>query len=101
MRKNGRHVFWGGLTLAAENEGVGLFDMELAAFTRLGGSIRYESAVTELMTDRDKVVGVKVGDEEISADAVILACGGFEANAERRATGWAATGTRLRCAAHR
>ncbi|WP_108815295.1 FAD-dependent tricarballylate dehydrogenase TcuA [Loktanella sp. Alg231-35] len=84
FEKNGRHVFWGGLTLAAENEGVGLFDMELAAFTRLGGTIRYESAVTELMTDGDTVIGVKVGDEEISGDAVILACGGFEASAERR-----------------
>ncbi|MGB2126777.1 FAD-binding protein, partial [Planktomarina sp.] len=31
FEKAGRHVFWGGLTLAAENEGVGLFDMELAA----------------------------------------------------------------------
>ena len=31
--------FWGGLTLAAENEGVGLFDQELAAFLSLGGKI--------------------------------------------------------------
>ena len=27
--KNGKHIFWGGLTLASENEGVGLFDQEL------------------------------------------------------------------------
>jgi|GEM_PF-4051382 len=31
-------------TLADEGEGVGLFEMELAAFRRLGGRIRYESA---------------------------------------------------------
>ena len=84
FEKDGRHVFWGGLTLAAENEGVGLFDMELAAFEALGGVIRYNSAVTELVTDDGKVTGVKVGDEVINADAVILACGGFEASAERR-----------------
>ena len=35
--KDGKHIFWGGLTLAAENEGVGLFDQELAAFLSLGG----------------------------------------------------------------
>ena len=35
FEKDGKFIFWGGLTLAAENEGVGLFDMELAAFQRL------------------------------------------------------------------
>ncbi|MGI9395124.1 MAG: FAD-dependent tricarballylate dehydrogenase TcuA [Boseongicola sp.] len=85
FEKDGRHVFWGGLTLAAENEGVGLFDQELAAFTRLGGEIRYETAVAELMTDNGKVVGVVTNTgEEMPADAVILACGGFEASAELR-----------------
>lgn len=84
FEKDGRHVFWGGLTLAAENEGVGLFDMELAAFTRLGGDIRYNSAVTGLVTQDGKVAGVTVGEETLFADAVILACGGFEASAARR-----------------
>jgi len=84
FEKDGRHVFWGGLTLAAENEGVGLFDMELAAFKRLGGTIRYNSAVTELLTQNGQVTGVRVGDEEIQADAVILACGGFEASSDLR-----------------
>ncbi|WP_375279762.1 FAD-dependent tricarballylate dehydrogenase TcuA [Pseudooctadecabacter sp.] len=84
FEKDGRHVFWGGLTLAAENEGVGLFDMELAAFERMGGVIRYDSAVTGLVMDGGRVTGVKVGDETVEADAVILACGGFEASSERR-----------------
>ena len=85
FEKDGRHVFWGGLTLAAENEGTGLFEMELAAFERLGGTIRYDSAVTELATKDGRVIGVHVGDEIIPADAVILACGGFEASAKMRA----------------
>lgn len=84
FEKDGRHVFWGGLTLAAENEGVGLFDMELAAFEALGGRIRYNAAVTDLMTESGRVIGVKVGEEEIQADAVILACGGFEASSDLR-----------------
>ncbi|MEM7295160.1 MAG: FAD-dependent tricarballylate dehydrogenase TcuA [Pseudomonadota bacterium] len=85
FEKDGRFVFWGGLTLAANNEGVGLFEMERDAFERLGGKLRYEAGVTDLMTDGDRVTGVRVGDEEIVADAVILGCGGFEASEEMRA----------------
>jgi len=80
FEKDGRHVFWGGLTLAAENEGVGLFDMEMAAVERMGGTVRYNSAVTGLVTQGARVTGVRVGDEVLHADAVILASGGFEAN---------------------
>lgn len=80
FEKDGRLVFWGGLTLAAENEGVGLFDMELAAVERMGGTVRYNSAVTGLVTEGDRVTGVCIGNEVLHADAVILACGGFEAN---------------------
>ena len=80
FEKDGRHIFWGGLTLAAQNEGVGLFDMELAAVRRMGGTVRYNSAVTGLIQDGNRVTGVKVGKEEIRADAVILASGGFEAD---------------------
>lgn len=84
FEKDGKHIFWGGLTLAAENEGVGLFDMELAAFERLGGTLRYEAGVTGLVVNDGRVAGVQVGDEVIDADAVILACGGFESNDEMR-----------------
>ena len=84
FERDGRRVFWGGLTLAAENEGVGLFDMELAAFKKLGGDIRFNSGVTELINENRRVVGVKVGETALKADAVILACGGFEANDEMR-----------------
>ncbi|MEM1373022.1 MAG: FAD-dependent tricarballylate dehydrogenase TcuA [Pseudomonadota bacterium] len=84
FEKDGKIIFWGGLTLASENEGVGLFDMELATFERLGGRIRYGAGVTGLITDDDRVCGVRVGEEEIAADAVILACGGFEASDEMR-----------------
>lgn len=84
FEKDGKHIFWGGLTLAAENEGVGLFDMELAAVERLGGSIRYDAEVTGLVVQDGSVVGVKIRDETLLADAVILASGGFEASEELR-----------------
>ena len=81
FEKDGRHVFWGGLTLASENEGVGLFEQELAAFQKLGGEIRYEEAVVDLSIESGRVTGVLTSHgAEITADAVILACGGFEAN---------------------
>ena len=86
FEKDGKFIFWGGLTLAAENEGVGLFDMELAAFQRLGGETRYNAGMAELLTDGDCVVGVVLDNgEEILAKSTILACGGFEANEDMRA----------------
>ncbi len=85
FEKDGRHVFWGGLTLASENEGVGLFDQELAAFKSMGGQIRYGVAVTELTSEEGRVTGVKTSTgETLLADAVILACGGFESSPEMR-----------------
>ena len=82
--KDGKHIFWGGLTLASENEGVGLFNQELRAFKSLGGSIFYECPVTNLVFENEKVKGVYVDQEKIEANSVILASGGFEANDELR-----------------
>ena len=84
FEKDGQIVFWGGLTLAAENEGVGLFEMERAAFLRLGGEISYGAGVTGLVGNGQRVAGVRIGDQALNADAVILACGGFEASKELR-----------------
>ena len=58
--------------------------MELAAVEKMGGTVRYNSAVTGLLIEEDRVIGVQVGDEELHADAVILASGGFEANEDLR-----------------
>lgn len=85
FERDGRIVFWGGLVLAAENEGVGLFEMERAALLRAGGVIRHDAPVTALVVEDGRVTGVETGQETIAADAVILACGGFEASAELRA----------------
>ena len=84
FEKDGKIVFWGGLTLAAQNEGVGLYDMEAAAFKKLGGSLQFNAGVTGLVTSDNAVTGVRVGDQNITADAVILACGGFEADEQLR-----------------
>ena len=82
--KDGKHIFWGGLTLASENEGLGLFNQELKAYLALGGLINYESPVTKILFENSEVVGVLVNNKSIEADSVILASGGFEANDELR-----------------
>ena len=89
FEKDGRFVFWGGLTLAAQNEGVGLFEAERDALIRLGGEIRYGCAAERLLTEGDRVVGVAVRGsdgsvEDLRAGAVVLASGGFEASEKLR-----------------
>ena len=85
FEKDGKIIFWGGLTLAAENEGVGLYDMERAAFQRLGGTLQYNAEFSDLLTEDARVTGVRLADGRvISAKSVILACGGFESNTDMR-----------------
>ncbi|WP_062228198.1 FAD-dependent tricarballylate dehydrogenase TcuA [Aureimonas frigidaquae] len=89
FQKDGKHVFWGGLTLAAEDEGVGLVAAQTRAVLSKGGQIRYDCEVVELIVEGERVVGVRTRDAagkpgEIRAGAVVLGCGGFEANAALR-----------------
>ena len=89
FEKNGKYVFWGGLTLAAKNEGVGLFEAQRQRFLELGGVIDYQCAMTNLITHGGSVTGVEATNADgekytMNAKAVILGCGGFEANAELR-----------------
>lgn len=89
FEKDGRHVFWGGLTLASRDEGVGLFEQERAAFENGGGTLRYAAPVVDLLAQNGRVQGVIVegadGRKTLTAGAVVLACGGFEANDAWRA----------------
>jgi tricarballylate dehydrogenase len=79
-----------GAIARAAHEGVGLSESWFAAAAKAGVEIRYATGATDLLVDRrGRVVGVKVhgpdGMAEISAKAVVLGCGGFEANAQWRA----------------
>jgi len=88
FERDGRHVFWGGLTLAARGEGDGLVDAELEEYQRLGGLIRYRANCLKLLHSDGRICGVEFttpqGIESASCDAVVLACGGFEASRELR-----------------
>jgi tricarballylate dehydrogenase len=85
----GKFRFWGGLVLEAVGGGAGLIDMEYASAAKAGIDVRFEAKATRLLTDdRGRVTGVMVrtpeGTETITAGAVVLASGGFEANPEMR-----------------
>lgn len=88
FKKEGKHIFWGGLTLASRGEGVGMIEDELAEFLRLGGTIEYETDAVDLLMKNNRVIGVLCEfnghKKRITADAVILGCGGFESNPNLR-----------------
>ncbi len=80
--------FWGGLTVEATGGGPGLVAAEHEAARRNGIPIYYRTRALRLLQDERRVVGVQVRQGErsfdIAAKAVVLASGGFEANAEWR-----------------
>ncbi len=84
----GRFKFWGGLTVEAVGGGPGLIGMLTAAAQKRGIGLRYATRALDLLFDGDRVEGVRVRHDgalrELRAKSVVLACGGFEANAEWR-----------------
>ena len=88
FKVDGRFVFWGGVTVEANGGGPGLIEQLTDAALKAGVEIRYETRAIELVREQDRVTGVKVrhhGEvEELAATTVVLASGGFEANAEWR-----------------
>ncbi|MEC8867757.1 MAG: FAD-dependent tricarballylate dehydrogenase TcuA [Pseudomonadota bacterium] len=76
--------FWGGLTVEAWGGGPGLVDSLTAIAEKMGVVIRYQSRATRLLNNSGNVCGVEVDGTSIAADAVVLACGGFESNPEWR-----------------
>ena len=84
----GRFTFWGGLTVEAVGGGPGLIGMLTTAARKHGIELRYATRALDLLFDGDRVEGVRVRHDgalrELRARSVVLACGGFEANAEWR-----------------
>ncbi len=85
---DGRFRFWGGLTVEAVGGGPGLVEMWTEAARREGVEIRYGHRALDLVRDGTRVTGVRIRrrDEilELEGRTVVLACGGFEANAQWR-----------------
>jgi len=88
---DGRRRFWGGLALGTVDGGEGLMAQHRAAARRDGIELRHGAAVEDLLRGDDgAVTGVAVRSaggtrETLTARAVVLAAGGFEANPQMRA----------------
>jgi tricarballylate dehydrogenase len=88
--------FWGNLTVGAVGGGVGLIDAEVAAARAAGIEIRFDTRLVGLERRDGRVADALVvdgsGSRTIEARAVVLASGGFEADARRRSAylgpGW-------------
>ncbi len=88
FKVGGRFRFWGGVTVEAAGGGPGLVDSLHAAAAQAGVEVLYEARAMSLLQDDDGVHGVRVRDggrtRDVRARGVVLASGGFEANAEWR-----------------
>lgn len=86
---DGRFKFWGGLSVEVWGGGPGLVDMLLTSAEKKGVKIVYETAAISLLRDDDGIHGVRVRangrEHDLRCKSVVLACGGFESNAEMRA----------------
>ncbi|MHA6630263.1 FAD-dependent tricarballylate dehydrogenase TcuA [Pseudonocardia sichuanensis] len=91
-------LFWGGLHVGNVGGGVGLIEDHTRIAEAEGVDLRYGHRVTALLTDGDAVTGVRyqLADGttgELLGRSVVLASGGFEANARMReehlGPGWA------------
>ena len=89
FKHEGKFKFFGGTVVEAAGGGRGLVAAEYKAAEKYGVDIRYGSQAIDLIRGRGGVQGVRVVENgiaaEISAKAVVLAAGGFEANREWRA----------------
>jgi tricarballylate dehydrogenase len=88
FKHEGKFVFWGGLALEAWGGGPGLVEGLFKAAEERQIQIVYEARGEALIADDDGVHGVVAKIEgrttHIPAKSVVLASGGFEANAEMR-----------------
>src|SRR2546422_612142 len=87
FKREDKYYFWGGLLVEAVGAGKGLSDQQFAVAERLGVEICYATKGVRLLQDQQgRVIGVTVqgpdGFADLHSKAVILACGGFDANAE-------------------
>jgi tricarballylate dehydrogenase len=89
-KRGDKYHFFGNLNLEANGGGQGLSDREFEIAEQSGVHIMYETKGTRLLTDETGgVSGVEIRKADgrrvtISAKAVVLASGGFEANEEMR-----------------
>jgi tricarballylate dehydrogenase len=84
----GRFKFFGGVVIYANGGGRGLMELHYKAAEKHGVPVRYNTQAIALLQGAAGVEGVRAlvngTPQEFGAKAVVLACGGFEANREMR-----------------
>ncbi len=86
---DGRRKFFGNMPIEVSGGGAGLVQYLDATVKKAGIPVLYETRAIGLLYDGATASGVRVRQKgrafDIKAKAVVLACGGFEANPEMRA----------------
>src|SRR5260221_3328605 len=85
---DGKRKFFGRMPIEASGGGAGLVQALDRAVAKAGITVHYATRATTLIHDGVRVAGVRAKHDgrlvEFGARAVVLACGGFEANPEWR-----------------
>jgi tricarballylate dehydrogenase len=88
FKVDGKFKFWGGLTVEAWGGGPGLVEALTTAARKNAVTVAYEARAISLIADDEGVQGVRVKHAgktvDVKAKCVVLAAGGFQANAEWR-----------------
>ena len=85
---DGKRKFFGRLPIEVSGGGAGLVQALDRASVKAGIAVHYQTRAVSLLYDGERVAGVRAKQDgrpiEFPARAVVLACGGFEANPEWR-----------------
>jgi tricarballylate dehydrogenase len=88
FKVDGKFKFWGGLTIESHGGGPGLVSALTTAAQKNGITLCYDARAIALITDDDGVEGIRVRHGgrtgSVMTKNVVLAAGGFQANAEWR-----------------
>lgn len=88
FKVDGRFKFWGGIAVEVSGGGPGLVNSLHTAAELNGVEVRYQAKALSLLHDDNGVTGVQIRYnnfvQDVKARSVVLAAGGFEANAEWR-----------------
>jgi len=89
FKVDGRFKFWGGMTVESWGGGPGLVQALHTRADQEDIEVRHNARALSLLHDDEGVHGVVARIEgrthELRSGAVVLACGGFQANSEMRA----------------
>lgn len=88
VNPEGKNQFWGGLPVKTYGKGIGLVGSLFERVAELGIDVWYEAQAIKLNQENDMLSSIivnKSGNEvEVPVQAVVLACGSFEANQKMR-----------------